>query len=57
MLSRGDSIFKNSDSIEMYDADLWNAFYNEATRQEEHLELIASEIMQVKEFLKLRDQF
>ena len=52
MLSRGDSIFKNSDSIEMYDADLWNAFHNEATRQEEHLELIASENYASKRILE-----
>ena len=51
-LSRGDSIFKNSDSIEMYDADLWNAFNNEASRQEEHLELIASENYASKRILE-----
>ena len=43
MSSRGDSIFNNNDSIEKYDEDLWNAFYNESLRQEDHLELIASE--------------
>ena len=43
MSSRGDSIFNNNDSIEKYDEDLWDAFYNESLRQEDHLELIASE--------------
>ena len=43
MSSRGDSIFNNNDSIEKYDEDLWNAFHNESLRQEDHLELIASE--------------
>ena len=52
MSSRGDSIFKNNDSIEMYDADLWNAFYKEAARQEEHLELIASENYASKRILE-----
>ena len=43
MSSRGASIFNNNDSIEKYDKDLWNAFHNESLRQEDHLELIASE--------------
>ena len=43
MESRADSIFANSQSIETYDAELWQALDNESTRQEEHIELIASE--------------
>jgi len=43
MLSKGDSIFTNKDSIEGYDPDLWKALKEESIRQEEHLELIASE--------------
>ena len=52
MLSRADSIFKNNDSIEQYDADLWNALDNEASRQEEHIELIASENYASKRILE-----
>ena len=40
---KGDSIFTNKDSIEGYDPDLWKALKEESIRQEEHLELIASE--------------
>ena len=43
MPSKGDSIFTNKDSIEGYDPDLWKALKEESIRQEEHLELIASE--------------
>ena len=43
MESKADSIFANSQSIEIYDAELWQALDNESTRQEEHIELIASE--------------
>ncbi len=43
MPSKGDSIFTNKDSIEGYDPDLWKALKEENIRQEEHLELIASE--------------
>ena len=43
MPSKGDSIFTNKDSIEGYDPDLWKALKEETIRQEEHLELIASE--------------
>ena len=43
MPSKGDSIFTNKDSIEVYDPDLWKALKEESIRQEEHLELIASE--------------
>ena len=43
MGSRADSIFANQQTIENYDAELWQALYQESTRQEEHIELIASE--------------
>jgi glycine hydroxymethyltransferase len=36
-------VFKKSDSIEQFDPDLWQAMQNEARRQEDHIELIASE--------------
>ena len=43
MESKADSIFSNPQSIESYDAELWQSLSNEANRQEEHIELIASE--------------
>ncbi len=43
MESKADSIFANSQSIKNYDSDLWQALKNESIRQEEHIELIASE--------------
>jgi len=43
MESQADSIFANSQNIEKYDAELWQALNHESTRQEEHIELIASE--------------
>ncbi len=43
MESQADSIFSNSQTIEKYDAELWQALDQESTRQEEHIELIASE--------------
>ena len=43
MESQADSIFANSQKIETYDAELWLALDQESTRQEEHIELIASE--------------
>ena len=43
MESQADSIFANSQNIEKYDAELWQALNQESTRQEEHIELIASE--------------
>ncbi len=36
-------MFRKTDTIENYDAVLWEAIQNEETRQEEHIELIASE--------------
>ena len=43
MESQADSIFANLQKIETYDAELWRALDQESTRQEEHIELIASE--------------
>ena len=43
MESQADSIFANSQTIETYDAELWHALDQESIRQEEHIELIASE--------------
>jgi len=43
MESQADSIFANSETIEKYDSELWQALDQESTRQEEHIELIASE--------------
>ena len=43
MESKADSIFANSQTIEKYDAELWEASTRESVRQEEHIELIASE--------------
>lgn len=43
MESQADPIFANSQKIETYDAELWRALDQESTRQEEHIELIASE--------------
>ena len=41
--SRSDSIFSDNDSIKEYDSELWASFEYEAERQEDHIELIASE--------------
>jgi glycine hydroxymethyltransferase len=43
MKSQADSIFANSQKIETYDSELWQALDQESVRQEEHIELIASE--------------
>jgi len=43
MLSKSDSIFSNNESIKEYDSELWSYMENESLRQEEHIELIASE--------------
>ena len=42
-LSRSDAVFGNSKSIKDYDQELWKSFEHEAIRQEDHIELIASE--------------
>ena len=43
MESQADSIFSNSKTIELYDLELWQSISKESDRQEEHIELIASE--------------
>ena len=43
MESKADSIFANTQTIEKYDDELWQALDKESIRQEEHIELIASE--------------
>ena len=43
MESKADSIFANRQTIEKYDVELWQALDKESKRQEEHIELIASE--------------
>ena len=43
MPSKSDSIFSNNESIKEYDSELWSSMENESLRQEEHIELIASE--------------
>ena len=40
---KSDNIFSNSSSIKDFDEDLWKSFKNESERQEDHIELIASE--------------
>jgi glycine hydroxymethyltransferase len=43
MESQADSIFANPQKIETYDSELWEALDRESIRQEQHIELIASE--------------
>ena len=43
MESQADSIFANAQKIETYDRELWEALDRESIRQEQHIELIASE--------------
>ena len=43
MESKADSIFANAQKIETYDSELWEALDRESIRQEQHIELIASE--------------
>ena len=43
MKSHADLIFSNPSDIASYDEDLWQAMQDESTRQEDHIELIASE--------------
>ncbi len=43
MESQADSIFANPQTIETYDSELWEALDRESIRQEQHIELIASE--------------
>ena len=41
--SKSDSVFSDKSSIKDFDKDLWLSFENESKRQEDHIELIASE--------------
>ena len=41
--SKSDNVFSDKSSIKDFDKDLWLSFENEAKRQEDHIELIASE--------------
>tara|TARA_A200000113_G_scaffold213092_1_gene215197 strand:- start:1225 stop:2547 length:1323 start_codon:yes stop_codon:yes gene_type:complete len=50
--SKSDSIFSNQESIKNYDAELWESFEYEADRQEDHIELIASENYASKRILE-----
>ena len=50
--SKSDSIFSNLNSIKEYDSDLWASFEYEANRQEDHIELIASENYASKRILE-----
>ena len=50
--SKSDNIFSNISSIKEYDRDLWASFENEAQRQEDHIELIASENYASKRILE-----
>ena len=49
---KSDNIFSNISSIKEYDRDLWASFENEAQRQEDHIELIASENYASKRILE-----
>ena len=50
--SKSDNIFSNENSIKDYDSELWISFVNEAQRQEDHIELIASENYASKRILE-----
>jgi glycine hydroxymethyltransferase len=50
--SRSDSIFSNNNTIKDYDDELWASFQHEAERQEDHIELIASENYASKRILE-----
>ena len=50
--SRSDNIFSNEESIKDYDSELWQSFEFEALRQEDHIELIASENYASKRILE-----
>ena len=50
--SRSDSIFSDKNSIKDYDCELWESFEYEAERQEDHIELIASENYASKRILE-----
>ena len=50
--SRSDNIFSNNNTIKDYDSELWASFQHEAERQEDHIELIASENYASKRILE-----
>ena len=50
--SKSDNIFSNIQSIKDYDSELWQSFQKEAERQEDHIELIASENYASKRILE-----
>ena len=50
--SKSDNIFANKESIKDYDSELWTSFECEADRQEDHIELIASENYASKRILE-----
>ena len=50
--SKSDNIFSNNQSIKDYDLELWLSFQKEAERQEDHIELIASENYASKRILE-----
>ena len=50
--SKSDNIFSNQNSIKDYDSELWSSFESEAQRQEDHIELIASENYASKRILE-----
>ena len=50
--SRSDNIFSNNNTIKDYDSELWASFQHEAERQEDHIELIASEKYASKRILE-----
>ena len=50
--SRSDNIFSNDNTIKDYDSELWASFQHEAERQEDHIELIASENYASKRILE-----
>ena len=49
---KSDNIFANKESIKDYDSELWTSFEFEAHRQEDHIELIASENYASKRILE-----
>ena len=49
---RSDNIFSNNNTIKDYDSELWASFQHEAERQEDHIELIASENYASKRILE-----
>ena len=50
--AKSDNIFSNNQSIKDYDSELWLSFQKEAERQEDHIELIASENYASKRILE-----